>query len=402
MSLLDIEFKNEHLSVSRLKLYEQCPRAFFYRYAGREHGTAQKHVAGEVGVVLHAALEAVYVWILAEEYAGPFPEEQLVAAYKTAWRESGLVDVATYQEGLQMLRAYARGRAVVDHFDILAAEQEFNVACEGFTLNGYIDLTEKIDDTRVRIVDYKSNRRLFTKDELANDLQFSIYGLAARTLYPWATSIEFEFRMLRFDTVQRTTRAASQIDDTAGYVAALGRRTETDKEWAPKLNENCAYCEHRERCDKYAEALKDGRATVMRADDENLADVVREREHVANIAKAAYARKEELDKAIRRAVEEHGGELKIGERCYTFQHPRSHGYDRRRVVQAFAQAGVPLHRIEELLEVDPNAVEALRVEVIQAMTRDAALLLKANIESAEKREAMGSRLDSRASKTRKA
>ena len=50
------------------------------------------------------------------------------------------------------------------------------------------------------------------------------------------------------------------------------------------------------------------------------------------VAKAAYARKDELDKIIKRALEEQkSGELKIGERCYTFQHPRAKGYDRRGV-----------------------------------------------------------------------
>ena len=266
-----------------------------------------------------------YLWILAEEYAGAFPEEQLIAAYKAAWQESALTLVAEFQEGLQMLRAYARGRGSVDHFDILSAEQEFNISVEGFTMNGYIDLVEKVSDERVRIVDYKSNRRLFTRDELSNDLQFSIYGLAARTLYPWARSVEFEFRMLRFDTSQRTTRAASQIDDAAGYVVALGKRSESDKTWEARLNENCAYCEHRARCDKYAEALTKGREVVAKAEDAaDLAEVVREREHVANIAKAAYGRKEELDKVIKRALAEStSGELRIGERCYTFQHPRS-------------------------------------------------------------------------------
>lgn len=402
MSMLAIEFKNEHLSVSRLKLYEACPRSFFYRYVGREHGSAQTHSASDEGKVLHAALEAVYVWILREEYAGAFPEEHLVAAYKSAWQESGLVELAVYQEGLAMLRAYARGRGAVDHFDILSAEQEFNFDVEGFTMNGYIDLVERVSDDRVRIVDYKSNRRLFTRDELANDLQFSIYGMAARELYPWAKSVEFEFRMLRFDVAQRTTRAASQIDDTAGYVVGLGRRTETDKTWEPRLNENCGYCEHRTRCDRYAEALADGRSKIVRADPESIEDVSREREHVAAIAKAAYARKEELDKVLRRAVEEKGGTLHAGDRCYTFQHPRSNGFDRRGVVQAFAMAGAPLDKIEGVLTVDAEAVENLRIELTQGMQRSDALLLKANLEAAARREAMGSRLDSRASKARRA
>jgi hypothetical protein len=401
--MLAIEFKNEHLSVSRLKLYEACPRSFFYRYAGqdREKSNAAKHGAADFGKVLHAALEAVYVWILREEYAGAFPEEHLVAAYKSAWQESGLVELAVYQEGLAMLRAYARGRGEVDHFDILSAEQEFNIDVEGFTMNGYIDLVERVSDDRVRIVDYKSNRRLFTKDELANDLQFSIYGLAARELYPWAKSVEFEFRMLRFDVPQRTTRAASQIDDAAGYVVALGKRTETDQTWEPRLNENCGYCEHRARCDRYAEALTDGRAKIVRADPADIEDVAREREQVAAIAKAAYARKDELDKVIRRAVEERGGELHAADRCYTFQHPRSNTYDRRGVVQAFAMAGVPLERVERVLTVDAEAVENLRVELAAEMQRPDALLLKANLEAAQRREAMGSRLDSRASKVRR-
>lgn len=403
-------FKNEHLSVSRLKLYEQCAFAFFCRYVdtARKHAidVAPKGEAAEFGTVLHAALELTYQWIVDEQYEGRFPEAEMIIFYRQAWQASGMKGVALYHEGLDILRAYARSMPLVDHWRILGVEVEFNLDLGGYIVNGYIDRVDKVDDETIEIWDYKSNRLLFTKSDLETDLQMSIYGLAARSLYPWAKRVHFKFRMLRHDLDQEARRSAKTIDDAAGYVVALGRMTETEVEraqkekrepWQPTLNENCAYCDYRRRCSKYAEAIE-GRLDYPRA--ENPDDLVRvsiEREAVANIAKVAYGRRDELDKILKAAHEKAGqDELTVGERKYRFINAKETVYDPQLVLRAFKDAGVPEARAaERVLRADTKEVEALLEELLGGATHARALALKAELQGIQRRVPMSPRWDSK-------
>lgn len=390
-------FRNEHLSVSRLRLYEQCPKAFYFRYVNKGE-TAPRGEAAAFGTVLHAALELIYLWIVDEEYAGMFPQDQLVLFYRQAWQEGGLTDVALYQEGLQILRMFARSVGIVDHFSILAAEREFNINIDGFVMNGYIDRVDKKDDDAIEIVDYKSNRKLYTRNELDSDLQFSVYGLAARHIYPWAKRVSFVFHMLRFDTHQRTERTAKQIDDALGYVISLGKQSETDTEWKAKLNPNCGYCDHRNRCDEYKNALAGKHEFTRTTDLNDLVQVAKERAEVSKLAKIMYGRQHELDDILKAKLKEEG-EFAVGGFTVRYINQFDRSYDRDRVVKTFERAGVPRQEIERrLLTVDKDEVETLRLEITENMERGPALLLKAEIEASERKTPKSPRLDVHARK----
>jgi hypothetical protein len=391
-----------------LKLYEQCPYAFYCRYV--EPGpTEPRGEAGVFGTVLHAALERTFVWIVGEEYDGAFPLEVCLAAYRDAWRESDLVGVALYQEGLDLLRTYARSHPVVEHWNILAVEKEFNLEVgggmgEGFVVNGYLDRVDKLADDWIAVVDYKSNRMLFYRDELETDLQMSIYGLVVRAYYPWAKRVSFVFHMLRHDCHQGTERSQAQIDDAAGYVVALGRRTEDPRQpWTQKLNANCSYCDSRRRCKTYADAIE-GRHEVARVNHSDFAQVCAAREKLHKLAKAAYARKAELDDIIKARLAQEG-EFTLGGFHYRTIDQTSVRYPLASLPsleRAFAELGVPAREVRQrVLSIDKDALEELRIEATaRAPSREAALMLKASIEATAERS-ISPKLDSHQVKTAK-
>lgn len=392
-------FKNELLSVSRLRLYEQCALAFFFKYV--QKGTkAPRGAAGMFGTVLHAALELVYLWIVEEQYTGAFPSAQLVEGYKKVWQESDMVGVDLYQEGLTILRTYARTHERVDHFTILAVEKEFNITVEGFRLNGYIDRIEKDGDDGIVIVDYKSNRSLYTKQELDADLQMSIYGLAARQLYPWATRVRFVFEMLRHGIDQPTTRAAQEIDDAAGYVAALGRRTEADAEHKATINGLCGYCDHRLRCEAYAQSLEGKPDIVKTIDMTDLEAVAKEREAVSARARALWSRKETLETVLRTKLSEEGSCV-AGGMEYKLQALET-SYDVSILDTLATYSGLSQEDLQaRVLRVDPKAVQTI-VDLVSARYPGRGMLLKTTVEALAKQvPAAKPRLDGRALKKRK-
>ncbi len=404
MGPLEIAFKNEHLSVSRLKLFEQCELAFFFKYVSKGD-VEPRGVAADFGTCLHAALELLYKWIVAEEYAGLFPVEMLVAHYKEAWQASQLVGVALFQEGLTILRTYAKSHPTVDHLDILDVEREFNIDVEGFTMNGYIDRVDKVADDHIVIVDYKSNRMLFTRSELDTDVQMSIYGLAARRLYPWAKRVTFRFDMLRHDTAQPTERTTKEIDDAAGYVASLGKRSEAPRradEWRPTLNANCSYCDHRRRCPLYAKVLAGGYEVTKVQNLSDFGEVAATRETLHQLAKVLYAKKGELDDLLKARLAQEGEFDAGGYHYRMISGGTTKRYEPSAVIRAFGEVGLPPETVAaRVLTVDVDAVERLRVEVIQGMDRPKALILNATLEGVAQVTPNAQRLDSRALKTAK-
>lgn len=399
--LLQREFRNEHLSVSRLKLYEACPLAFYKRYVNKSGPKGPLPQAPLFGIVLHAALEAVFHWILENEHSGPFPTAELVGFYQQAWRESDLASVDLYQEGLAILRSYAGTYDMVDHFSILAVEQEFNIVVDGFKLNGYIDRVDKVSDEEVMIVDYKSNWMLFHSDELEHDLQMSIYGLAARTLYPWAKRVSFRFDMLRHNLPQYAHRTAAVIDDAAGYVVAIGKRTEEDKNWYPRLDPNCKYCDHRLTCDAYKTVIDGKHPTIRPSDMDDMEAVLKERNEVRTLANLLYARQKELDKVVATRLKKEGEFQLAGFQC-RYINPQSTSYDLAPVVRAFTEVGLTEDEVRsKVCVVDDKMVEELRVETITKIDRPKALMLKVSLEAVAKKTPTTPRLDVRELKTAK-
>lgn len=355
-------FRNEHVSVSRLKRFEQCALAFYFQYVDKKApalGESGRSQPAEFGTVLHDALERTYRWIVEGEYEGQFPEGELLEFFRLAWTDSGLVGVSLYQEGRDILRSYAEWFGRVDHMRTLAIEREFNLllgpnVCrlvgeeekEGwsrdpdhFVVNGFIDRVDRVDALTVEVVDYKSSRMLFSREELEGDLQMSIYALVAREMFPWARDVRMSFHMLRHGVVQVVERTDEDLRSAREYVLALGTRTERGP-YDPKVNTYCGSCDHRGRCDAYKSAVdrKFERVAFERGDLEALAV---ERERVAKIAKAAYARKEELDSVIKGAIGE-SDSLELAGTVYRLLQFFDTSYPVRELDDLMRKAGVDL------------------------------------------------------------
>jgi putative RecB family exonuclease len=420
-------WRNEHLSVSRIKVLEQCALAFYLQYVSRPPGSHRGFSEpAEYGTVLHDALERTYRWVIDDEYRGPFPEAFLLDAFRLAWTESGLTGVDLYTEGREYLRAYARWAGAVDHMRVLAVEQEFNLllgpgVCrlidaaekptwrdvdDHFVVNGYIDRVDRVDYQTVEIIDYKSNRMLFSKEELAADLQVAIYAIVARLLYPWADSVELSFHMLRHGPFrQPTRRTARELEAVVDYVLAIGARSERGP-YPPRLNKNCGTCDWREElpgtgwdgCPTYREALAKV-PSLVKVSAENMEALAEERERVASIAKAAYARKETLDAVLRGAVGAQEA-LELGDHVYKVLQYFNSEYRAEDLLPLFTEMGVDL---TPALVADNDALEALlkKVEADEAQPRMVRDFIRVRCTARVAKLPQKPRLDSRAVKKKR-
>ncbi len=288
--------RNEHLSHSRIDRFETCPLAYRFHYI--DEVKPQPSLAQRFGSFIHSVLERLVAEAVDTNHQGPLSRERAQALFTQEWGETELVGVELFDEGLQIIKRFVGDEGLLDGSKILGVEKEFRLPVGPFTLLGYIDRVDRIDDDTIEIIDYKTNRQLFSREELDHSLQLSIYCAAARKLWPWAKNIKLTFSMLRHGVRLRTHRTPEQIESVLGYVEAVGHKMENATDFPPRLNANCGYCEYRARCPAYANALS-GDRLVQSENVADLAAVAKEREEVARLVKILYARKDELERVLK-------------------------------------------------------------------------------------------------------
>ena len=377
-------FKNQHLSYSRLSRFETCPLSYRLHYIEKKQ--AEPGLPLRFGKTIHAVLERLIKEVVDDERTGPLSEERAIELYREAWGAERLTGMDVFAEGLAILRRFIAEQGVVDHRDVLAIEKEFRLPVGPFEVLGFIDRVDWIDDETVEVIDYKTNHQIFTRDEVDTSLQMSLYEVAVRRLWPWAKKVKLTFWMLRHGVRQVTTRTEEQLADALAYVETLGRQTETATEYPARLNTNCSYCDHRKQCPAYAEALKGKREFIV----EDLADlegVAREREEVARLAKALYARKEELEDILKAQLKERD-ELVLGGVRYRMFATTSLDYPLEPTLTLLADA-TGLSRDEvlgKLGAIDKKALDALLKSLGKKLDKPRVSLLKAELEAhADKR-----------------
>jgi putative RecB family exonuclease len=377
-------FANTHLSYSRLSRFEQCPLSFKFHYVERRE--AEPGMPLRFGKVVHAALERLLREVIDQEKTGPLDDERAVTLFSEAWAAEQLTGVHEFGEGVAIVRAFVRAQGVIDHRDVLAVEKEFRLPAGPFTVVGFIDRVDRIDDETIEVVDYKTNRQLFTREEVDTSLQLSLYEIAVRRMWPWAKKVRLTFAMLRHGVRMTTTRTDEQLSAALQYAETIGRMTEEATDFAARVSGNCVYCDHRAHCSAYADALS-GRRAVLGADPDDLEAVAREREEVARLAKIMYARKSELEGVLRQHLQGEDSLVLAGMRYSLTPTTSGVAYPTGKTLRVLQEkTGLAADDlVERIAVIDKDRLDALLRDVAKTKDRPSANLLRAEVETLAER-----------------
>jgi RecB family exonuclease len=208
------------LSFSAVSTYRECPRQYWFRYAGRI--PAPPTIEGQFGSVLHRTLMRAGQLLQDGEVVGP---ERLESLYQQAWSELELVEPrrrpALEAVGQAQLAGYVAAGGLTRRPAMV--ERSFTTDLDGWVLHGIIDRidpppppsqrdgvvglaessTEAVGEGAVRaeagaggpeaqsngvadeaarpwrLVDYKTGTPL-PRSRLRRDLQLALYALGAR------------------------------------------------------------------------------------------------------------------------------------------------------------------------------------------------------------------------------
>lgn len=384
------QFRNEYASVSRLQMFDQCPRSFAFRYVERVEPDPGDDSPTEFGKLNHQCLESAMRWVLANEFSGKFPVDQAVAALRKHWPEFRLPE-RCYEECLAILRDYAAMRGRVNWLDILGIEEPIDEDLgDGVRLRGAMDFVFR-HGPDVVVEDYKTNRVLFTQEDLDTSLQASTYLWVARRRWPGARAYRFVFTMLRHDGGRPlwTQRTEKQLDDVPMHLVDSVRRTERG-EYPAKLNANCRYCAYGSRCEKLQKAVS---GTERWPDPEKLSlEEVLQHRYQSNLrAGYLYKKKNAYDKALMVELQRRGpfnlGPYRVGMSAKR----KDIDYPRAAMVELFARAlGISEKEVlERVSSVDSDKVDRLLSQVPD----EERLILKAQLQAIKRERVLEHRVD---------
>ncbi len=112
--------------------------------------------------------------------------DELLNFYEQHWLSQG------YESAEEEIKYQNYGREILTRFwEIhntafrmpIALERMFYIDVEGVKLRGFIDRVDKLESGGLSIVDYKTSKELFTSDDLDQDLQLTLYQLAAEDIW---------------------------------------------------------------------------------------------------------------------------------------------------------------------------------------------------------------------------
>ena len=232
------------LSATKLRTYQQCPQAYYFKHERRLPAPATFGSAA-LGKALHHALADIYQdW----NYAEPLPSLDWFAL---CWQQqTGDLNETQVEEGWHALQRYYEtfvaplpmmGRPLGVEGKIQATFQACNVE---FALTGRYDRLDYVDDG-LELIDYKTSKTIAPTDTI--DLQLGLYYLILEQTYHQALK-RLSLIYLRLGqrvSFEVTPDHQRQVQTLIGELALKLR---ADAAWEPTQGKWCDRCGYQRHC----------------------------------------------------------------------------------------------------------------------------------------------------------
>src|SRR3990167_6499254 len=260
--------KVTHLSPSLIGIYLQCPEKYYQRYQLKNTASDEYDYAdnAEIGTAVHKVLDEFN-----KENKGKFvrdigPEniDHRISRFRAIWKELGAHNPELAPSGEELIKAYFANykKYLPENTQILDSELMFEIYLEnGIPIKGIIDVIYKVDKTLL-IVDYKTGQYAPSQDEIADDIQLSLYDLAMKAKYPKAESITLAIYNLRHGLI-KTSRTDSDRIRVSSFLESLYETIESDSTHTARLNNLCSWCDFKKDCKAYNEVLESDIAALI-------------------------------------------------------------------------------------------------------------------------------------------
>jgi len=231
------------LSASDIETYRSCPLR--YKFARVLRIPTEQTVHQRFGIVVHQVLERYHA-----DGAGTLA--QMLALLDGGWRRAGLGDAGPMLQLRQKAEAALtryHGRLDERESEPIWFERGFSFRLGPHHLRGRVDRVDRLApgaDAEYELIDYKTSRPK-TAEQLADDLQLSLYALAAREAWELESSSQAYYYVLD-DLRVPVPRSAQDAESVKDVVLAVGERILAQAFEPTPSASACAICDYRIVC----------------------------------------------------------------------------------------------------------------------------------------------------------
>jgi putative RecB family exonuclease len=279
------------LSYTQISLYQTCPLCYKLQYID---GLEQKEKGYfSFGTTMHECAE----YFFKVKVPPPPSLEALLQFYEKTWHSEG------YESAEEEANYKAYGREMLTKFweihspDFrmpIAVEWMFNIDVEGVKLRGFIDRVDKLDSGGLSIVDYKTDRELFTRDDLEKNLQLTLYQLAVEQ--SWYLPVE-KLTLYHFRSNTPCScgpRSQAQLEEAKNLVLEVAEGIAEER--FPAIESGRCPCDFAEHCPYYRQKISPEETGVM--EGIQVAEAVEHYVSLQNEIKELQLQLDELKKMI--------------------------------------------------------------------------------------------------------
>ena len=240
----------EPLSYTQIALYQSCPLCYKLQYVDGLKPKDKWYFS--FGRTMHACAEHFF-----KVRVPPPPSlDKLLQFYEANWLSEG------YESAEEEAKYRAYGRQILSEFwkihstDFrmpVAVEKMFYIDIEGVKLRGYIDRVDKLDSGGLSIIDYKTDKELFTKDTLETNLQLTLYQLAAEQTWHFPVERLTLYHLRSNTPCSCEPRDEAQLEEARHLVLEVAKNI-TEQRFPAIENQNCP-CDFPEHCPYYRQKI---------------------------------------------------------------------------------------------------------------------------------------------------
>jgi len=234
------------LSYSALSIYKDCPQRYFWTYI--QPLPTQNRLSIKIGNLIHQAIERSTVEKIGLDKLD-FP---VGWGESLSWSEILSGEDLIYEDQIpefkKMIKNYLLSRFSKTEENIIEVEQLFNLKIDNYTIRGFIDRVQKIDDRFYEIVDFKSSKKPANLD-LKENLQLKIYSLALSELYKIAPEkIKCTLFFLNDGIEESIIYLRKELLKTKREIIKIIKSIKKSKFNTKPSPENCAKCDFYSVC----------------------------------------------------------------------------------------------------------------------------------------------------------
>jgi len=248
-------FPGEWLSVSKIKIFKDCPAKYKYLYVDR---LPRKSFDFQIlGQLAHSCLEYFYSLIKDGDVR---PNNKIMTdAFKLAAKIYPQADTDQKKEVWVMMNNYLNKIAKDANDNTLPRvtdiEGNFYIDIDGkVLLNGFIDRVQIDADGMLHVVDYKTTKsKSYLKDDT---LQLQTYAYVKCLQFPELARIRTSYMLLKHDfesIVKEYSR--KQIMKIENRFLQYAKDIKAEKLWRPSIGNLCKFCDFLEICDEGKESF---------------------------------------------------------------------------------------------------------------------------------------------------